>query len=307
MKRALVTGGAGFIGSTLTRHLLQLGYDVTVFDNLSFGRKEHIWPGVRLVKGDIRSQANVKRVLRQPFDVVFHLAAIHFIPFCNEHPKETIEINIEGTRNFLEILSQRPPKKLFFASTAAVYNIGSHKHTLKELPEPMDIYGLTKLSGEHLVRHFQLKTSTSCSIGRLFNAYGPNETNPHLIPHIINQLRAGTRTLSLGNLKPFRDYIHTDDMCRGILGLTLKQRRGLGMANIASGEEYSVREVVDVFSSVLGETLKIKSKKTLRRKQERDHLRGDLKELKRLAKWKKQVPFRLGIKHLLVEEGLTQP
>ncbi len=302
----LVTGGAGFIGSALTQLLLKKGLRVTVLDNLSFGRGEHIWPEIRLIRGDLRSEESLIRAIDRPYAMVFHLAAIHFIPYCNSNPQETISINVSGTYELLKALSHTKPKKLFFASTAAVYDTTSRYHREADLPLPMDIYGITKLSGEHLVRQFHKATGVPCQIGRLFNAYGPRETNSHLVPHILEQLKMGTRTLALGNLTPVRNYIHTSDMVDAIYSLTSRLRKGIEVTNIASEDEYSVRGVVSIFSKILKEKISIKVRHDLTRKVERSHLRADLKLLRKRARLKPRITFEEGIRELLEELKISK-
>lgn len=297
----LVTGGAGFVGSALTKLLLQKNTRVTIFDNFSFGRKNHVWPGIRLIQGDLRSKRAMKKAVDRSYDMVFHLAALHFIPYCNKHPKKTIAVNVLGTQELLETLCVRNPKKLFFASTAAVYDTSSRFHKETDLPQPMDIYGISKLAGEHLINQFHKQTYVPCAIGRLFNAYGPRETNDHLIPHILKQLKAGKRTLQLGNLSPYRDYIHTSDMSALIYRAIQKLTTGFKTVNIASGKEYSVRQVVKILSQVLGERIQVKSTKKLQRKSERSHLRADLRELKKWTGISARTSFEDGLRNLLLE------
>src|SRR6266540_5040389 len=189
---SLVTGGAGFIGSELVRQLLDEGQKVIVYDNLSFGRRSNLPPSknLRLVKGDLVDTGKLHAVLKQwKPHTVFHLAALHFIPYCNSHPQETVRVNVEGTESVLQACRNTSVECLIYASTAAVFGIRSGHHRESEEAAPVDIYGLTKFFGECLVRKFHAETAIRCRIGRLFNGYGRRETSPHVIPEIVEQDR----------------------------------------------------------------------------------------------------------------------
>jgi len=119
----LVTGGAGFIGSALTKKLLSQGHHVIVVDNLSFGRLELLQPmheRCSFIQEDVREGSALRQII-QKFKPrgVFHLAALHFIPYCNSHPVEAVEVNVNGTRNLLMALRDVKPDFFLFASTAA--------------------------------------------------------------------------------------------------------------------------------------------------------------------------------------------
>ncbi len=124
--KILVTGAAGFIGSAVTPALQKEGYDIFVLDNLSFGNRDFInVPDSNFFLADIRDTEKVEEIVAQVEpDIVLHLAAIHFIPYCNQHPFEAADTNIRGTLNVLNACKKLPAlKKFFFASTAAVYTI----------------------------------------------------------------------------------------------------------------------------------------------------------------------------------------
>jgi UDP-glucose 4-epimerase len=133
---------------------------------------------------------------------------------------------------------------MFFASTAALYPICDDPIPETQQTNPLDIYGLSKLAGEHLMNEFDLQTSIPTIIFRFFNAFGLNETNLHLIPEIQRQVNSGLRTIELGNLEPKRDFIHTYDMARSIIMLLNKFDSGIDVFNLGSGQEYSVIDVV---------------------------------------------------------------
>ena len=302
MKRILITGGAGFIGSALIKELQQQAYEIFVIDDLSFGSRNFIdIKNANFYKISLLEYEGIKKIIsRLNPQYVVHLAAIHFIPYCNKNPLIAVNVNIKGTINLLDSLrGLRNLKKLFFASSAAVYPV--YEKALKETcrPNPMDIYGLTKLTGEYLCREFYLRTKTPTIICRFFNAFGPNETNPHLIPEIQKQVNAGKRIIKLGNLTPKRDFIHTFDMAQSVRLLLEKFRRGVDVFNLGSGSEYSVVEIVRAFERQVGEEIKIEVDSARVRRTERMHLLADISKLRKFINWTPQIGIDEGIKTLV--------
>ena len=294
--KTLVTGGAGFIGCAVIDKLQREGHEVFVIDNLSFGKREFInIPDANFFLADILDKPAMDKIFAavQP-EMVIHLAAVHFIPYCNQHPYESSNININGTINFLDCCKKHNAKKVFFASTAAVYPIYDEAVTEQHEVGPLDIYGLSKLTGEHLCNEFHLATKIPVVICRFFNAFGPNETNPHLIPEIENQVNAGMRVIKLGNLTPKRDFIHTSDMANAVYSLLTNINSGIDTFNLGRGIEYSVTEIVDAFSRQLGEEIAIEVDPARVRKVERMHLLADVTKLKSTG-WQPLIGIDEGI------------
>ena len=303
--RILITGGAGFIGSALSKHLQELGHEVHVLDDLSFGKRALAGvPDERFHQVDIRDRAATIDALKviTP-QKVLHLAAVHFIPYCNQHPVEAAEINISGTINVLDACEvSGSVQQVFAASTAAVYPIADAAMDEAHATGPMDIYGITKLATEKLVSEFHMRTGIATIIGRFFNAFGRNETNPHLIPEIQHQVLSGARTLKLGNLDPKRDFIHTEDMSKAMSALLEAHVKGHEVFNIGRGIEYSVREIVEAFERQLGEKLTIEVDPARVRKVERMHLLANVDKLKRVTGWEPKWGIDEGVATLLKEE-----
>lgn len=273
-KRVLVTGGAGFIGSALVRTLLERGEDVTTIDNLFAGHQEKVPKGAQLIVGDLRDFDWLGRTLAgHPFDEVYHLAALHFLPYCNRHPDECVQVNTQGTTNLLQILQQNPPERLFYASTAAVYGVGELVHKEDERSWPVDAYGLSKRAGELLLQEWMKKQpDTVALVGRYFNAYGPGETSPHVIPAILRQIAGGARTLKLGAVDPKRDYVHVDDLAEASVHLLRATLKPFDIINIGTGVECSVIEIVELLGRILDSGLEIVRDERVYRKAERMHL-----------------------------------
>lgn len=300
--KILITGGAGFIGSAIVPELRKDGYEIFVLDNLSFGNRDFIdIPDDQFFLADIRDFEKVKEIILQlnP-EIVIHLAAIHFIPYCNQHPFEASDINIRGTMNILDACKNLTSlEKIFFASTAAVYPICDYAVNENHELLPLDIYGLSKLTGEHLFKKFWLETGIDTVICRFFNAFGPNETNPHLIPEIESQLREGLRTIKLGNLTPKRDFIHTYDMARAVNKLLKQKDTGYNIFNLGRGVEYSVVEIVEAFERQINEKIEIEVDPARVRKVERQHLLADVSKLKEVTGWRPVHSIDEGIQDMV--------
>jgi len=300
--KILITGGAGFIGSAVVPELKKEGYEIFVLDNLSFGNRNFIdIPDSHFFLADIRDIRKVKEIITQlKPEIVVHLAAIHFIPYCNERPFEASDINIRGTMNVLDACKSLPYlEKLFFASTAAVYPIADEAVNENHELLPLDIYGLSKLTGEHLFKKFWLETGIDTIVCRFFNAFGPNETNPHLIPEIEKQLMDGLRTIKLGNLTPKRDFIHTYDMATAVSKLLKIEKVGYNIFNLGRGIEYSVVEIVEAFERQLNDKINIEVDPARERKVERQHLLADVSKLKKVAGWQPVRSIDEGIKNMV--------
>jgi UDP-glucose 4-epimerase len=307
-ERVLVTGGAGFIGSAVLRELQKLDYEIFVIDNLSVGKREHATIGDdRFFRFDILNFRSVVACARKILPTwVIHLAGVHFIPYCNSHPFESSNINLQGTLNVLDALRGLDSvKKIFFASTAAVYADSSAAVSETSSTVPLDIYGLTKLVGERLVHEFHLATGVPCVIGRLFNAYGPRETNAHLIPEILRQVVKGSHQIELGNVTTRRDYIHTSDMARAIVGLMIPQDGGMNVFNIGSGHSYTAREIIQYFERAANRVLEITMANNRVRKQDRAILQADIGKIREAIAWRPEIRLQEGINSLVRDESMV--
>jgi UDP-glucose 4-epimerase len=298
--KILITGISGFIGSALYERFE--GNEIYTIDNLSFGNRSLInISEAQFFVNDIRDNKKIFEIFEaiQP-DWVIHLAAIHFIPYCNQYPFESSQINIEGTKNILDASAiTKSVKKVFYASTAAVYPIMNGPISESTPTGPLDIYGLSKLTGEYLCHDFHHRTQIPTIICRFFNAFGPNETNPHLIPAIQEQVLEGKREILLGNLEPKRDFIHTSDMANAIDLLMNKFDIGIDTFNLGQGQEYSVTDIVEAFEQAIGEKIIIKQDPSRMRKSDRMHLLADVSKLKAFTGWEPRVNIYQGVKTLV--------
>jgi UDP-glucose 4-epimerase len=303
----LVTGGTGFIGNELVRQLQEKGKAVAVLDNGSrVAPQIEDLRTVPLYQVDIVDHPRVMALLQELKPrVVFHLAAIHFIPECNANPERTLRVNVEATLGLLRASSGSGVEHMVFASSGAVYADSAEPLTESSPVRPVDIYAWTKLQAEQLCQwHAETEglTVTAC---RVFNNYGPRETNAHIIPEIITQLRKGN-TLHLGNISPRRDYVHTSDTARA-LELLADQGSGSGgfrVVNVASGQDASVQELIHVISRQLDREIAIVRDASRFRKADKEVQVADVSLLKSLTGWSRRVEFQEGLRDLLEFEGL---
>lgn len=303
---AFITGGAGFVGSSLVRELSAQGWQITVYDKLAPGRAAFLPaddPRVELVVGDVLDEEQLGAALgaRKP-DVVFHLAALHYIPYCNAHPLETLRVNVEGTHAVLRACAAAGASRLVFASTAAIYPAQAGPLSEELTPGPLDIYGHSKLFGEQLVEWHQRQTANSCVIARLFNVYGPRETSRHLIPELLDQIIEGAETVALGNLEPKRDYVHVADVAAALHRLaryTEGRPAGLLRVNVGTGVERSAREVLEELRSLAGRPVGLRQDAARMRPSDRPHLCADVSRLRALLGWAPSTDFRAGLAELL--------
>ena len=305
-KRAIVTGGLGFIGSHLCRALLEQGIHVLVIDNHIFGRRKEALPPHRnlTVKNiDIRNDKALAKACKEfrP-DALFHLAAIAFIPKCVADPALAVSVHLDGTLNMLEVARSIGVRHLYFASSADVYSpkfILLSERTTPLMPPP-DIYGPTKYAGELMFSDYHKETGAHVVITRSFNVYGTHRTNRFLIPSICEQIRSGAQELQLGNLSVARDYIHVDDVVEAIL-LLMSGTKGLIIANVGSGKKTTVRELVAQCARIAGRNIRIISNVKLRRSKiiDRPAWQADLKHITHLVGWQPKRGLEEGLRELI--------
>lgn len=304
-KKIAIIGGAGFIGSHLVNLYANTDSVVHVFDNFSTGNRKFINSNDNLTihTGDILNLQEISKFVdKVKPDVLFHLAAIHYIPQCEESPTEAIRINIEGTQNVLTACAGKVAR-VIFTSTGAIYSPEIETSLNEnEVIDTRDVYGMTKFAAEKLVEHHDRKGRGETIIARLFNAVGTNETNPHLIPAILDQLEEGKTDIELGNLYPKRDYIHVDDIASGLKSLAdhenfTKEK----IFNIGSGTERSIQDLIDIFCKVTKLNIKIIQVKSRMRKNDRKSQLANITRLSNVTKWKPERDVNLAISQIWEE------
>ena len=226
--RALVTGGAGFIGSTLADRLLARGDEVTVYDNFATGRREFLesaarQPGFRLAEGDVLDLPCLQAALRG-HDFVFHLAANADVRFGTEHPRRDLEQNTLGTFNVLEAMRGAGVRRIAFTSTGSVYGEPLVFPTPEHAPFPVQtsLYGASKLAGEGLIAAYASGFGFQGWIFRLVSCLGERYTHGHVFD-FYKKLRADPTAIEvLGDGRQRKSYLYVQD-CVDVMLLALER------------------------------------------------------------------------------------
>jgi UDP-glucose 4-epimerase len=285
-----VTGGAGFIGVPTVRALLAREAEVVVMDNFAVGRRESIAAlDVEVLEADLR---DADAVARARADVVVHLAALHFIPYCAAHPAETIAVNVLGTQHVLDAAGDA---RVVFASTGDVYRPSERPHAESDPVEATSVYGASKLAGEHLL-HARGRDSV---VLRFFNAIGPGETNPHVLPEILAQLRAGD-VLHLGTTSSQRDYIDVDDIAEVCARAALGE--GTGTINVGAGRPASVDDLLELVREITGRPLRVEVDEARMRPVDRPVLAASTERLRAQFPGFEPTPLRDALERTLAAD-----
>jgi UDP-glucose 4-epimerase len=288
--RIMVTGGAGFVGKELVRALRDRS-ELLVADMLRYGTPGWLAgepEGFAFRRIDIRDAAATRSLIEEFVpEVIVHLAAIHYIPECDNDPANAVATNVAGTVNLLAACPEGA--RFVFASSGAVYQPDEAAHReLESTVAPVDVYGHTKKHGEDYVRALAASRGLSGVIVRLFNVIGPGETNPHLLPAIVAQLRENPESISLGNTWPKRDYIDVLDAAGGFAAAALGAVPPPGrceVVNLGSGQQYSVNDIIDRMKSVLDLDFEVGQDERRMRAVDRPFLGADISRIEEIFGW----------------------
>ncbi|MFN2467953.1 MAG: NAD-dependent epimerase/dehydratase family protein [Gaiellaceae bacterium] len=249
--RAVVTGGAGFVGSHVVDALLERGDEVHVLDNLSTGRREYVAAGATFHEGDIRSDADAVFDEVRPREC-FHLAAQADVPTSVERPVHDAEVNVIGTIRVLEA-ARRHGTRVFFASTGGAIYGECDGPAREDAPRlPLAPYGISKLAGEEYLAGWNRLHATSHVTLRFANIYGPRQSaslEGGVVAIFLERMAAGEETQIFGDGSQTRDFIHVADVVRGMLAAS---RAESGVFNLGSGVETSVSELHALCRRVTG-------------------------------------------------------
>lgn len=305
MKKVLVTGADGFIGSHLTESLLEKGYDVKAFayynsfnnwgwlDALPSDKLKEI----EVFTGDIRDPNGVREAMKG-VDEVFHLAALIAIPFSYHSPDSYVDTNIKGTLNVLQAARQLETQRILVTSTSEVYGTAQYVPIDEKHPyQGQSPYSATKIGADRLAESFYRSFEMPISIVRPFNTFGPRQSARAVIPTIISQLLAGKEEIKLGSLTPTRDFNYVKDTAAGFIAIAESDKTIGEEINIATQQEISIGDLArEIIAQINPDAKIVCDEERLRpEKSEVNRLLGSNEKIKALTDWKQQYTFEQGI------------
>ena len=302
MKKVLVTGSGGFIGSHLTELLVQQGYDVRAFvrynsrNNWGWLESSSVRDNIEVITGDIRDYDSVSSAIKG-CDTVFHLAALIGIPYSYVSPIAYTKTNTEGTYNILQASREQEMENILITSTSETY--GTAQYVPIDENHPLvgqSPYSASKIGADQMALSFYRSFDSPVKIVRPFNTYGPRQSARAIIPTVLSQLLSGKTELHLGNLTPTRDLTFVKDTAKGFLEIAKSKLFG-EVTNIGMSDEISIQDLVNLMIDVTGVDAKIitEAQRVRPEKSEVERLFCNNEKIIKHTNWKPDYNLRQGI------------
>lgn len=319
MKRILITGADGFIGSHLTEHMIRQGYEVRAFvlynSFNSWGWLDQSPSEIRsemdIFAGDIRDPNGVRAAMKD-CDAVLHLAALIAIPYSYHSPDTYIDTNIKGTLNVVQAARDLGVERVVHTSTSEVYGTAQFVPITEDHPlQGQSPYSASKIGADQMALSFYRSFGTPVAVLRPFNTYGPRQSARAVIPTIISQIASGERRIKLGSLSPTRDFNYVTDTVRAFESVLLSDSAVGRVLNSGSGYEISIGDTVAKIAELMGAQVEILcDEKRLRpEKSEVERLWADNTQLCQLTGWAPEygglAGFARGLRNTI--EWFSQP
>jgi dTDP-glucose 4,6-dehydratase len=254
LKKAIVTGADGFIGSHLVERLVRSGYDVKAFvlynSFNSWGwldiLDDKIKKSIEVISGDVRDPICIRNAL-EGCDIAFHLAALVSVPYSYHAPQSFIDTNVKGTLNLVQAARDLNLTKIIHTSTSEVYGTALYCPIDESHPlQPQSPYSASKMSGDHVALSFFHAFETPVAVIRPFNTYGPRQSARAVIPTIITQVISGSSEIRLGSLLPTRDFNYISDTVEGFMAVAESEKTVGQVVNVGGSCEVSIQRLAEI-------------------------------------------------------------
>jgi NAD dependent epimerase/dehydratase len=303
MKKILVTGSTGFIGSYLAEVCVEQGFEVVAFDrynpNNDWGwlEKSKYKDDMEIILGDVRDYDSVSKAM-EGCTGVLHLAALIGIPYSYNSPLAYIRTNIEGTYNVLEAAKNLNLEQILITSTSETY--GTAQYTPIDENHPLvgqSPYSATKIAADQLAISYYRSFDLPVKIVRPFNTYGPRQSARAIIPTIISQIIDKKKSIKLGNLSPTRDLSYVTDTCNAFLDIYKSDSLVGEVTNIGMNSEISIGDLIDLIANLMNTDITIESSKERIRPEnsEVERLVCDNSKLMKYTSWKPKYTLEKGL------------
>ena len=249
----LVTGAAGFIGSALSKKILEMGHSVVTVDNFSTGNKSNIPKEVELIEGDCQSDLIINKLKRYKFDAIFHIAGQSSGEISFQDPIYDLQTNTQSTLLLLKLCEEISCSDFIYASSMSVYG-DPDKLPVSEHADcnPKSFYAVGKLASENYLKIYSNKHLKTTAL-RFFNAYGPGQNLSNMkqgmVSIFLSMALKSNKINVRGDPNRFRDFIYIDDLINGIWSSLNRKGSNFEAINLSSGKKTTVKEVVDCINN----------------------------------------------------------
>lgn len=306
--RFLVTGGAGFLGTTLSNRLVRDGHQVRVIDDLSAGDPARLDERVLFTRGDVADRPKLWTLL-QDVDCVYHLAARVLVSESILYPREYNDVNAGGTVSVMEAMRDAGVRRVVFTSSGAVYGEQAHQPVREDQPpNPQSPYAVSKLAAEYYVRTIGALWGIETVVLRIFNAYGPGQSlppsHPPVVPRFLHQALRGGSLVVFGGGGQTRDFVYIGDVVEALVAAATAVDVDRRIVNVGSARDTSVNDLADLVAQVVGQAVEV-----LHSPAEGggvSHLCADIACARQLLNYEPQVELGQGLRLTLEQDPRFQ-
>ena len=286
MKKILITGATGFIGTNLIPELIKNHKIVGISKNKIKSSKNFISSSIDITNENLK--------IKNKFTDIIHMAAHSDVAYCNLNPIKCYELNVKSTQKMLEVARKNDSNFIFLSSSHVYGNPIKQSIVENSSCNPSTHYGSSKRMSEILCETYSKTYGLDIQVARLFSVYGPKSPKSNLIFNIIDQIINNSKII-LGNTYPKRDFIFISDVIIGLIKILNSKKKGFQIYNIGSGKSISVENVVKNCLTISNKKLKIISSKEKRRENEIINIQANISKMKKEFNWKTEISLKKGL------------